>query len=73
MTESEIDNFAGNEIEVEGKDSQRYTVMTNSTYKVLTEAQRDVIQKSSELIVGDVDTIEDVGGGSVRCMISELF
>ena len=73
MTESEINNFAGNEIEVEGKDKQRYTVMTHSTFNVLTESQRNVIQKSSELIVGNVDTIEDVGGGSVRCMISELF
>lgn len=73
MSESEIDHFAGNEIEVEGKGKQRYTVMTKSTFDVLTDEQKAVIEKSSELIVGDVETIEDVGGGSVRCMISELF
>ncbi|MCB0919854.1 MAG: amidinotransferase [Actinobacteria bacterium] len=73
MSESEIDHFAGNEIEVEGADQQRYTVMTQSTFNVLSEDQKAVIKKSSELIVGEVQTIEDVGGGSVRCMISELF
>lgn len=47
--------------------------MTRSTHKVLTEDQKSVIQQSSELLVGDVETIEAYGGGSVRCMISELF
>nr|MCH9732859.1 hypothetical protein [Actinomycetes bacterium] len=26
-----------------------------------------------EILVGDVQTIESYGGGSVRCMISEIF
>jgi hypothetical protein len=73
VSESEIDNFAGNEIEVLGADGKRYTVMTNSTHKILTEDQKKVIEKSSDLLIGDVDTIEEYGGGSVRCMISELF
>ncbi len=47
--------------------------MTNSTHKILTEDQKKVIEKSSDLLIGDVDTIEEYGGGSVRCMISELF
>ncbi|MCH9816319.1 MAG: amidinotransferase, partial [Actinomycetia bacterium] len=72
-SESEIDHFAGNEIEVMGADGQRYTVMTNSTHKVLTKEQKATIENSSKLLVGDVDTIEEYGGGSVRCMISELF
>jgi hypothetical protein len=72
-SESEIDDFAGNEIEVEGTDGKRYTVMTHSTHKVLTKKQKAEIEKSSKILVGDVDTIEEVGGGSVRCMISELF
>jgi hypothetical protein len=72
-SESEIDNFAGNEIELEGSDGKRYTVMTASTFKVLTDDQKAEIEKSSEILVGDVETIETYGGGSVRCMIAEVF
>ncbi|NDV13401.1 citrulline utilization hydrolase CtlX [Crenobacter caeni] len=73
VSEDEIDNFAGNEIELEGADGKRYTVMTHSTFNVLTDEQKAVIQKSSEILIGDVHTIETYGGGSVRCMISELY
>ncbi|MDZ7577128.1 MAG: arginine deiminase-related protein [Candidatus Nanopelagicales bacterium] len=73
VSEREIDNFAGNEIELEGTGGKRYTVMTHSTFKVLTAQQKAEIKKSSEILVGDVETIEEYGGGSVRCMISEVF
>lgn len=72
-SEQEIDNFAGNEIEVVGDGDKRYTVMTHSTFNVLTDSQKAAIEKSSEILVGDVQTIESYGGGSVRCMISEIF
>ena len=72
-SEREIDNFAGNEIELEGSGGKRYTVMTRSTSKTLTDDQKAEIEKSSEILVGDVETIETYGGGSVRCMISEVF
>jgi hypothetical protein len=38
----------------------------------LSESGQEV-EKSSEILVGDVQTIEAYGGGSVRCMISEIF
>jgi len=73
ISEDQTNNFAGNEIELEGENGKRYTVMTHSTFDVLTDAQKAVIEKSSEILVGDVHTIETYGGGSVRCMISEVF
>ena len=73
VSESEIDNFAGNQIELEGLGGKRCTVMTASTFKVLTDDQKAEIEKSSEILVGDVGTIESYGGGSVRCMIVEVF
>jgi hypothetical protein len=73
VSESEIDNFAGNQIELEGSGGKRYTVMTASSFKVLTDDQKAEIEKSSEILVGDVGTIETYGGGSVRCMIAEVF
>ncbi len=73
VTEEQLNHFAGNEIELEGTGGKRYTVMTKATYDCLTPEQRAVIEKSSEIIAPDVKTIETYGGGSVRCMISELF
>ncbi len=73
VSESEIDNFAGNEIELEGAGGQRYTIMTRSTANVLTDEQKAAIEESSEILVGDVETIETYGGGSVRCMISTIY
>lgn len=72
VSEAEIDHFAGNEIEVMGS-SGPYTVMTESTFEVLTEEQKQTIAAHSSILVGKVSTIEQYGGGSVRCMISELF
>ena len=73
ISESEIDNFAGNEIELEGGDGKRYTIMTRSTFTALTDEQKADMEKSSEIVVGDVETIETYGGGSVRCMISTVY
>ena len=72
-SEREIGNFAGNEIELEGSGGKRYTVMTRATLTTLTDGQKAEIEKSSEILAGDVETIETYGGGSVRCMISEVF
>ncbi|RQW29833.1 amidinotransferase [Rhodobacteraceae bacterium CH30] len=73
VSEEQINHFAGNEIELEGTGGKRFTVMTKATYDCLTAEQRAIIEKSSEIISPDVKTIETYGGGSVRCMISELF
>ena len=40
VSEHEIDNFAGNEIELLGDDYRHYTVMTHSTFTVLTDVQK---------------------------------
>ena len=73
VTEDQINNFAGNEIELCNADGKRFTIMTKATYDCLTPEQRAVIEKTSEIISPDVKTIETYGGGSVRCMISEIF
>ena len=31
------------------------------------------MESLSELLVCEIDTIEKIGGGSVRCMIAEIF
>jgi hypothetical protein len=69
----QLENFAGNMLEVKSEEGKKYYVMSSSAYNSLTQVQIDLISKFSEIIVGDIPTIEKYGGGSVRCMLAEIF
>ena len=69
----QVKKFLGNTLELKGKDGKRFIVMSETAYKSLTENQKNMILKDTEIIYSDVSTIEYYGGGSVRCMIGEIF
>ena len=73
ITLAQMRCFAGNMLQVEDKTSKKYTLLSTSAIRSLKFAQIDVIIKNSELVSFDIPTIEIVGGGSVRCMIAEVF
>lgn len=66
-------SFAGNVIELKNREEKRYTLMSKTAYESFTEEQKKIIEKSSEIIYSDISTIETYGGGSVRCMIAEIY
>ena len=47
--------------------------MSETAFKSLSKNQLSSINNYSEIIYSSVDTIESCGGGSVRCMIAEVF
>ena len=65
--------FAGNMIQVQNNIDKRYTLLSASAIRCLHLSQIEVISQSSELISFDIPTIEKIGGGSLRCMLAELF
>jgi hypothetical protein len=73
ITEDQMNNFAGNMLQVKGKDDKRYLVMSNSAHQSLTKAQLQKIEQHCEIISSSLDTIEACGGGSARCMMAEIF
>lgn len=73
ITEDQVNNFAGNMLQVKGKDNKRYLVMSNSAHQSLTKAQIHKIEEHCEIISSSLDTIEACGGGSARCMMAEVF
>ena len=73
ITEEQMNNFAGNMLQVKGKDDKRYLVMSNSAHQSLTKAQIQKIEQHCEIISSSLDTIEACGGGSARCMMAEIF
>ena len=50
-----------------------FLVMSSQAYKSLSELQIQKIEKFSKIIQSNVETIENCGGGSVICMIAEVF
>lgn len=49
------------------------TTMSQSAYNSLNPNQKKDLEKYSELVSLSINTIETIGGGSVRCMIAEIF
>lgn len=73
ITEDQVNNFAGNMLEVVGTNDKKYVVMSTSAYSSLTENQRKTLEKHTEILHSSLDTIEACGGGSARCMMAEVF
>lgn len=72
ITEEQMHAFAGNMLQVQGKDD-KYLVMSTAAFESLTSNQRETIEKYTKILHSDLSTIETCGGGSARCMMAEVF
>ncbi|TDE04533.1 citrulline utilization hydrolase CtlX [Flavobacterium hiemivividum] len=73
ITEAQVNNFAGNMLEVRGADDKRYIVMSSAAHQSLTPKQIEQLEKHAAILSSSLDTIEACGGGSARCMMAEIF
>lgn len=73
ITEDQMNQFAGNMLQVGAKDGKKYLVMSQAAYDSLSDKQIKVIEKFNPILPVDIHTIETLGGGSARCMIAEVF
>ena len=73
ISESQMQQFAGNMLQVQNYEGKKFLVMSLSAYQSLTPEQISNIEKYSEIIYSDLETIETNGGGSARCMLAEVF
>ena len=73
LTNAQIGSFAGNMLAVRNKKGEQLMVMSGSAFRSLLPGQVETIEKHARIVSSDVDTIESIGGGSVRCMIAENF
>lgn len=73
ISEDQLQQFAGNMLQVQNEAGDKFLVMSESAYKSLTPAQIQNIEKYCEIIYSDLNTIETNGGGSARCMLAEVF
>ncbi|NLG20195.1 MAG: amidinotransferase [Actinomycetales bacterium] len=71
LSPRQIHDFAGNAIELEGHDGERFLALSTRAAATLTDEQREIIERTCTLLPLDVPTIE-LAGGSVRCMVAGI-
>lgn len=73
ITRRQMRSFAGNILELRTVAGESVIVMSSNAYHSFDVVQREKLSKFGSIIHSPIDTIEEIGGGSARCMIAELF
>jgi hypothetical protein len=73
ITDDQVQSFAGNMLALKNNRGEELMVMSSRALQSLTDEQRHAIEEYCRIISSPINTIEDVGGGSARCMIAEIF
>lgn len=73
ITRKQLHAFAGNMLELKNKKGESLIVLSETAMKALRNDQIQLLQGFGKLIPVAVPTIEQVEGGSVRCMMAEIF
>jgi hypothetical protein len=60
-------------LQVQNKEGQKLLILSERAYRSLSAEQIKKLEQYSMLVPVAIPSIEDAGGGSVRCMIAELF
>jgi len=72
LTYEQICHFAGNALEVCNENRDRFLIVSKAGYDILTVDQKEAIQLYDEIVPIPLTNIETNGGGSARCMISDI-
>ncbi len=73
LTFKQVEAFAGNMLEIQNRKGESLLIMSRSALKSLTKGQLMELGKQHQLVPVPVPVIEKTGGGSVRCMMAEVF
>lgn len=73
LTYKQLDSFAGNILELDSLDGEKKIIMSKTTYESLDKNQLIMLSSYGDICYSDVSTIEQVGGGGIRCLLTELF
>jgi len=73
ISQEQVNAFAGNMLEVRNSNGEKFLVMSERAFKNLLPAQLSIIKQKLQILHSPLETIENLGGGSARCMIAEVF
>jgi hypothetical protein len=70
----QLHGFAGNVLELNARDGSAVLAMSQTAHDAFTPAQhRQLAKHVGRIVAAPIPTIERIGGGSVRCMLAEIF
>jgi hypothetical protein len=73
ITFDQMEAFAGNMLQVRNSAGETILVMSQTAYDSLDSNQIDKLSSKTTILPININTIEYYGGGSVRCMMAEVF
>ena len=73
ITRDQMHNYAGNMLQVKNSRDEKLLLLSQSAFDTLRKEQKQMLEAYSRLVPIPIPTIEQVEGGSVRCMIAEIF
>lgn len=72
ITLDQMNHFAGNMLQVNNGEGKKFLVMSTQAVESLTDEQVARLSAYNEIIHSSLNTIEQNGGGSARCMMAEI-
>ena len=73
ITQAQMLAFCGNVLELRNNEGERFLALSQTAFDSFTNEQKTILHKDKTLLPFNISAIETVGGGSVRCMLGEVF
>ena len=73
ITHEQMRAFAGNMLHLKNSKNEKFIVMSTTAFDSLDKEQKEKLKKFGLILPIDIPIIEAVEGGSVRCMMAEIF
>lgn len=71
ITRTQMSSFCGNILELESSHGEPVFAMSSRAFGAFSVEQQSLLQSLGKIVHVPIPTIENIGGGSVRCMIAE--
>ena len=73
ITKEQMHCFAGNMLQVKNTKGEKFLVMSQTAFDTLYDDQKEQLAARNILLPVPIPVIEQTEGGSVRCMMAEVF
>jgi hypothetical protein len=73
ITKEQMHCFAGNMLQVKNNKGEKFLVMSQTAFDTLYDDQKEELSTRNTLLPVPIPIIEQTEGGSVRCMMAEIF
>lgn len=70
---AQMESFAGNMLFIENEEGRLFVAVSDTAWSSLSAQQKSLLSSKAEPLIFKIPTIEKHGGGSIRCMLAELY